>query len=66
MAKMGRPPKESNELLTARINFALLPEEKEQFEAAAKGVGMKLSAWIRKRLLSAAKRDLKQNGRTGT
>jgi len=60
MPRTGRPPKDPEEKLDARIEFRLLPEEKEQFEEAADLTGMKLSAWIRKRLLSVAQRDIRK------
>lgn len=59
MAKRGRPPKDPAALLSARIDFHALPGEKEQFEQAADVTGMKLSAWIRTRLLSVAQKDIK-------
>ena len=35
-----------------------MPEEKEQFEKVADLADLNLSAWIRKRLLSAAEREM--------
>ena len=67
MTKLGRPPKNPDEILEARIEFRLLSEEKEQLEQAAELADMKLSAWIRKRLLSVAKREIKkQSGGRGS
>ncbi len=60
MTKIGRPPKEPTEILDARIEFRLLPEEKEQLEEASGLADMKLSAWIRKRLLSIANKEIKK------
>lgn len=67
MARTGRPPKKPDDILEARIEFRLLPEEKEQFEQAAQLADMKLSAWVRKRLLSVARREInKKGGRSGS
>lgn len=60
MVRTGRPPKSPDEILEARVEFRLLPEEKEQLEEAAAISDMKLSAWIRKRLLSVAAKEIKK------
>lgn len=60
----GRPPKEPDELLTDRVNFALMPEEKAIYEVAASEAGIKLSAWIRDRLTKAANREKKASSRS--
>lgn len=67
MVRTGRPPKNPDEVLEARIEFRLLAEEKDQLEEAAELADMKLSAWIRKRLLSIAQREIKkQSGGRGS
>lgn len=56
---MGRPPKSPEESLTERLYVRLSKDEKQLLEDAARKKEMKLSAWIRQRLLAAAKRDAK-------
>ena len=58
MVRTGRPPKSPDEILEARVEFRLLPEEKEQLEQAADMAELKLSAWMRDRLQKAATREL--------
>ena len=61
MAKrMGRPPKSPDESLTERLYVRLSQEEKQTLESAAEKAEEKLSAWIRGRLLSTAKRELRR------
>jgi hypothetical protein len=44
---MGRPPKPPGEVLTAKVNFLCLPEERVAMEQAAARKGIKLSRWVR-------------------
>ena len=55
--RMGRPPKPPEESLGERLYVRVSGDEKASLESAATKLGMPLSAWIRKRLLDAAKRD---------
>jgi predicted HicB family RNase H-like nuclease len=55
--RMGRPPKPEAESLAERLYVRVSKAEKESLESAAANSEMPLSAWIRKRLLDAAKRD---------
>ena len=54
----GRPKKKNSEILSSRVDIRLLPEEKTVMEEAAKAAGLRLSAWIRDRLLKAAANEL--------
>jgi len=59
--RMGRPPKSPDERLTERLYVRLSQkEEKQTLESAAEKADVKLSAWIRERLLSTAKRELRR------
>jgi len=53
--KRGRPPKDANDLLTARIDIKLLPEEKQLIKEAASMAGLKVSAWLRAAALKTSK-----------
>ncbi len=44
------------------LQLRLLPEEKEGFQKAADMAGIALSAWVRERLRSAARRELTESG----
>ena len=57
-AFIGRPPKGAKPQST-RLYVRAIDTEKETLEAAAEAAGMKLSEWVRDRLLRAAKRELK-------
>ena len=54
----GRPPKEPGEVLDERLYVRLTTEEKELLEHAAESQDKPLSAWIREKLVSSAKRTL--------
>jgi predicted HicB family RNase H-like nuclease len=54
---MGRPPKSPEESLAERLYVRVSRAEKESLELAASKAEIALSAWIRKRLLEAAKRE---------
>ena len=54
---MGRPPKEPTDRLAEIIQFRMTEAERKQCEHAADRAGVKFSAWIRDRLLRAAKRE---------
>ena len=57
-AKRGRPPKEPSEVLDERLYVRLTSEEKQLLESASEKAGKKLSAWIREKLVSTAKRAI--------
>jgi hypothetical protein len=52
----GRPEVPDNEKLSQIVQFRMTAEERQRCEAAAEKAGQKFSAWIRDRLLRAAKR----------
>jgi hypothetical protein len=54
--KREQPSRQFDKPLQVRVT----PEQKDQFEGAAKASGLSLSAWARARLIQAARRDLKQ------
>ncbi len=56
--KRGRPPKSPEERKAGVTGFRLNDEERTTLESAAELAGVKLSDWIRMRLLAAAKREL--------
>ena len=56
--KRGRPPKEPSEVLDERLYIRLTSEEKLLLESASEKAGKKLSAWIREKLVSTAKRAI--------
>ena len=56
--KRGRPPKEPSEVLDERLYVRLTSEEKQLLESASEKSGKKLSAWIREKLVSTAKRAI--------
>ena len=47
---------------TQLLQLRLLPEEKEGFQKAADLAGVALSAWVRERLRSVARRELTECG----
>lgn len=47
---------------TELLQLRLKPEEKEGFQKAADLAGVALSAWVRERLRSAARRELIESG----
>ena len=56
--KRGRPPKEPSKVLDERLYVRLTSEEKQLLESASEKAGKKLSAWIREKLVSTAKRAI--------
>lgn len=54
--RIGRPPLDPSEARSRLFQMRLTDAERESYEAAAKGAGQTLSAWIRDRLNRAAKR----------
>lgn len=54
---MGRPPKSPENSLAERLYVRVSQAEKESLESAAGKAEKPLSAWIRQRLLDAAKRE---------
>ena len=61
--RRGRPPKGSGQVKTNRIDIRLTDAEKEAFGVAAQLSGLELSAWIRERLRTIAKKELLSAGR---
>lgn len=59
--KMGRPPKPKAEQGTEIMAVRMTQDERAQCERAAQQSDVKLSAWMRERLLKAAKREARQN-----
>jgi hypothetical protein len=58
MAKrIGRPPVPAAEQLSEIVPVRMTAEERRQCEQAAERADLKLSAWIRRSLLRAAKRS---------
>ena len=64
MAKRGRPTKPEAELLSEKIIFMLLPDEKAAYSEAARDAGFTLSQWIRTTLNRAAA-TARQRGASG-
>lgn len=62
-ARRGRPPLGSDEKKSETFLLRLEPGEKKGFEDAATVAGVKLSAWIRKRLRVVAGKELERAGR---
>jgi len=58
--RRGRPPKDPADRHEERLQIRAQTDEKEEFELAAKAVGMTLSDWIRQRLKACAKRDIRR------
>lgn len=50
------------DMKTDLLQLRLTPEEKEGFQRAADLAGVALSAWVRERLRSAARRELTDAG----
>ena|SRR5436190_2827478 len=61
LLSMVRPRKPDPELRSKLLQVRVHEVEHETFQAAAKGVGLALSSWVRTRLLEAAKKDLRPN-----
>jgi len=58
--RRGRPPKGSDKVKGIRLDMRLEQAEKDGFRAAAELSGLDMSAWIRERLRSAARRELEK------
>jgi len=56
----GRPPIAADDRKTERLEVRADSAEKAQLEQAAELAGMKLSDWIRDRLQTAARRELRK------
>jgi hypothetical protein len=59
MGKAGRPPTPADEALSEIVPVRMTKAERAQCERAAGSAGKKLSAWIRDRIVGAAKRSAK-------
>jgi uncharacterized protein (DUF1778 family) len=57
-ARRGRPPKQANQRKADYLDIRLEPAEKQAFKDAAALSGLDLSAWVRERLRSAARKEL--------
>ena len=62
--KRGAPSKTIAERRASLTQIRLMSSEKTGFEEAAKLSGLSLSAWMRERLRSVAKRELESYGKT--
>jgi uncharacterized protein (DUF1778 family) len=51
--KRGRPEKAPQDILAERIEIRVSVADRKAFEAAAASKGLKLSEWIRRKLLAA-------------
>ena len=58
LPKRGRPPKEPARTKSEYLDMRLAPAEKQGFRDAAELAGLDLSAWVRERLRSSARREL--------
>ena len=61
--KRGAPSKSAAERKAALTQIRLLSSEKMGFEEAARLSGLSLSAWMRERLRTVAKRELESHGK---
>ncbi len=61
--KRGRPPVDAESAKTLHLDMRLGVAEKQAFKDAAGLAGLALSAWIRERLRTAARRELEGAGR---
>jgi uncharacterized protein (DUF1778 family) len=57
-AKRGRPPKTEERRKAEYLDIRLEASEKEAFKDAAEVAGLDLSAWVRERLRSIARKEL--------
>jgi uncharacterized protein (DUF1778 family) len=57
--QMGRPPKDPADQQSEIVAVRMTQDERAQCQHAADRAGVKLSAWMRDRLLRAAKRESK-------
>ena len=60
MARIGRPPKASDEGGTTRIDLRVRPVDKKAMQEAADKAGLSLSSWIKTRLIPIARRELRR------
>jgi len=60
----GRPAKTKAESLSGLVQARFTADDKSELERAAEVAGLKFSEWIRDRLLSAARRELRRAGRS--
>jgi len=54
---MGRPPKNPTDVASETVGVRFTPSERASCEAAAKRAKLRLSHWVRDRLLQAAKTE---------
>jgi uncharacterized protein (DUF1778 family) len=57
-ARRGRPPKTADRVKADYLDIRLGVAEKQAFRDAAELAGLDLSAWVRERLRSAARKEL--------
>jgi hypothetical protein len=60
--KRGRPPKGADRVKADCLDIRLGAAEKATFKDAAELAGLDLSAWVRERLRSAARKELDAAG----
>jgi hypothetical protein len=62
-SRRGRPPKGSGQTKDMAILLRLGAQEKAAFKSAAELAGLDVSAWMRERLRSQARKELEGAGR---
>jgi len=62
LPKRGRPPKSTDRLKADYLDIRLLAVEKQAFRDAADLAGLDLSAWVRERLRTLARKELEAAG----
>ena len=61
--KRGRPPADPKTAKTVHLDMRIGVDEKHAFKEAADLAGLALSAWIRERLRTAARKELEDADR---
>ena len=59
----GRPPKQEAERLAERIDIRITSAEKADFETASELAELSLSEWMRARLQTAARREIRKSAK---
>ena len=60
--RMGRPPKDPAKAKRGFLQVRVGDAEKQTFQAAADLAGLDVSAWVRERLRTVARRELEDAG----
>jgi uncharacterized protein (DUF1778 family) len=63
LPKRGRPPKGPDRIKSEYLDMRLEVSEKQAFRDAADLAGLDLSAWVRERLRTSARKELEGAGR---